>query len=231
MAPAGSEPEPIAPGAGDARRVLALLPRERPGRGLGRRGRDQRDPRRRERRGVPRAGTRAPRGCRSACSAASRRRATATWRPSTRDAARRLRARPRRRLAAARARRGPADRRHGLLARSGTVLHERALPAAQRSRQTQAAGGAARARRGGARGRAPGSTVPARRRGAAWSASAARCATSAAAAQRAAGLPSNGVQGMVIDREALDELVAAARRAAGGRARERARGSSPRAPT
>ena len=30
----------------------------------------------------------------------------------------------------------------------------------------------------------------------------------AAAAQRAAGLPSNGVQGMVIEREALDELVA-----------------------
>src|SRR6202035_4347644 len=29
----------------------------------------------------------------------------------------------------------------------------------------------------------------------------------AAAAQRAAGLPSNGVQGMVIEREALDELV------------------------
>ena len=29
----------------------------------------------------------------------------------------------------------------------------------------------------------------------------------AAAAQRAAGLPSNGVQGMLIDRDALDELV------------------------
>ena len=68
----------------------------------------------------------------------------------------------------------------------------------------------------------------ARRRGraraaGAWSGIGGTVRNLAAAAQRAAGLPSNGVQGMVIERDALDELVERARGAAGGRARERAR--------
>ena len=91
-------------GARDARRVRPLLPRQRTGRGCGGRGRHERDPRRRERRGLPGAGARA---LRAADPRAQPRGGGPLRLPGGRqldDAARRLRARPRRRLAAARAR-------------------------------------------------------------------------------------------------------------------------------
>ena len=53
----------------------------------------------------------------------------------------------------------------------------------------------------------------------------------AAAAQRAAGLPTNGVQGTVIAVDALEELIERLAGAARGRAGERPRQSSPPAPT
>ena len=182
----------------------------------------------------PRARARALRGCRSACSAASRRPATATSRRSTRRRCRdgcvldlgggSLQLVQRRRAPGARV--GLLAARHG--------AHERALPAAQRARQAQAAA------------RSCASTSPASSTGAGWLAAAGARAGArlvgiggtvrnlAAAAQRAAGLPSNGVQGMVIERDALDELVERLAALPARRARERAghqagaRGPDPR---
>ena len=135
-------------GARDARRVRPLLPRQRPRRGRGRRGRDERDPRRRERR-------------------------RASWSARARVSGLPIRVLSREQearygyLAAVNSTTlsdgsvldlgggsmqlvRVADR---LIARLGLVAarhgaDERALPAAQRPRQAQAARGAARARRG-----------------------------------------------------------------------------------
>ena len=135
-------------------------------------------------------------------------------------------ARPRRRLDAARPRRRPPRARARLLAaRRGA--HDRALPARRRPGQAQAAQRAAR------RTSRPSSSA---RRG--W----ARCGPRlvgiggtvrnlAAAAQRAADVPEFGVQGYVITRDALDELVDELAELHAGRARQGARASSPRAAT
>ena len=96
--------------------------------------------------------------------------------------------------------------RVGLLAaRHGA--HERALPAAERARQAPPAGGAARAHRRRAGQRRVARGLGERRTAGGWSGIGGTVRNLAAAAQRAAGLPTNGVQGMVIEREALDELI------------------------
>ena len=101
----------------------------------------------------------------------------------------------------------PPARELGLVAaRHGA--HERALPAAERAGQAQAARGAARARRGASSRRRRGWPSDARlQHGRRLVGIGGTVRNLAAAAQRAAGLPSNGVQGMVVEREALDELV------------------------
>ena len=88
-----------------------------------------------------------------------------------------------------------ADRlaRRARLLAPGHGAHERALPAAERAGEAQADGGAARARRRRARQRAE--WLRRRRRARGWSGIGGTVRNLAAAAQRAPGLPSNGVQG------------------------------------
>ena len=116
-------------GARDARRVRPLLPRERTGRGVGRRGRDQRDPRRRERR---RASWPCARRSGLPIRVLSREQEArygylAAVNSTTLE--RRLRARPRRRLAAARARRRAMARSSGSWPLGTVRMSERFLPA------------------------------------------------------------------------------------------------------
>ena len=120
------------------------------------------------------------------------------------DARRRRRARPRRRLDAAHPRRGPRGARRPLVAaRRGA--HDRALPV-RRQRQAQAAQGAARARGGGARHRRAGCRTRAATAGA-WPGIGGTVRNLAAAAEIAADKPSFGVQGFLLERGALDDLV------------------------
>ena len=192
---------------GHARRVRAVRARQRPGGAVDRRRRHERDPRRRA---TPRPSWNArasARGCRSACSRARRRPATATWRRSTRRRSPTAAC-----STSAAARCSSCAWRDRLAAqtgswRVGTVrMSERFLPAngpakrrqlealrehvAEELAQARVAGRAPR-RRAGARLVGIGGTVR----------------NLAAAAQRAAGLPTNGVQGTMLGADALDELV------------------------
>ena len=119
---------------------------------------------------------------------------------------RRLRARPRRRLDAARARRRSPGRAHGLLAR-GHGAHERALPAGQRPGQAPPAAGAVRARRRGARAGAVAERCQGAERGGRLVGIGGTVRNLASAAQRAAGLPTFGVQGAMLGADALGELI------------------------
>ena len=133
---------------------------------------------------LPRRGRR----CRCGFSRRRRRRTSATSRRSTRRRWRRLRARPRRRIAAAHAGGGAAGGRGALMAaRRGA--DDRAL-----RRRSQ---GAAQARRGGDRGVSGERLV----------AIGGTARNLAAADQRLRSLPSFGVQGHVIPRDALAALV------------------------
>ncbi len=114
---------------------------------------------------------------------------------------------------------------------AGGGAHDRALPARERPREAPADRGAARAR-GARAGSAP--WLGAGRRGRRLVGIGGTVRNLAAAAQRAAGLPSNGVQGALVTREALEEIVQRLAALPGGGARERAgdqagaRGPDPR---
>ena len=191
-------------------------------RGRGRRRRHQRDPRRRERRGLPGAGARAhePADPRAQPRAGGALRLPRGGQLD--DAERRLRARPRRRLAAAGARRRSARPRARLLA-AGHGAHDRALPARQRPRQAQADRGAARARRRASSSRPTWLPVPATPVAAPGRAWAGPCATSPPPPSARTGCRPTACRAMVVTREALEELVRAARGAAGRRAQLGAR--------
>ena len=134
---------------------------------------------------------------------------------------RRQRARPRRRLDAAGASRRSTGARVGLVA-AGHRADERALPAAERAGQAQAAGGAARARRRRARRRRRGCPMPtgaARRTPGGHRRDRAQPRRGCAARRRAA-LQRRAGHGDRARR--AGGARAAARRAAGCRARERA---------
>ena len=145
----------------------------------GRRGRHERDPRRRERRGASWRGRASASGCRSACSAA-RQEARYGYLAAVNSTTlsdgcvldlgggslQLVRV---------------ADRlaRESGSWRAGHGADERALPAAERARQAQAARGAARPRRRASSRRPPGSpTAPRAAAAGAWWASAGPCATS-----------------------------------------------------
>ena len=115
-----------------------------------------------------------------------------------------------------------AARRAVVAARRGR--HDRALPP-HRARQAQAAQGAARARARRAALRAVAADAP--RRGSPGSA--ARSATSPRRAMLEEGLPSYGVQGFALRREALDALVERLAELTPAERRARARASSPSA--
>ena len=218
-----------APRAGDARRVRPLLPGGgRPGSdGRGGRGRHQRDPRRRERRGFPGAGARAhePADPRAQPRGGGALRLSRGGQLDDPD--RRLRAGSRRRVVAAGARRRPARARARLLA-PGRGAHDRAVPARRTApRSDEADRRAARARRARAASRPTGwLRTPA----GAWWASAGRFATSPPPSSARSGLPSNGVQAMVVSSRRAGRARGAARGAAGVPSAARCRASSRRAP-
>ena len=211
--------------AGDDRAVRALLPRDRDRRRSGR-SRPRRSATRPTARSSWRRRASAP-GSRSRCSRARRRRATATSRRSTR-----------RRCAdgvvldlgggsmqlTQRARTGAArDARSWPL---GAVrMTERFLP--ERAGQAQAAQGAARAR---AR-RSSASAPWLGERRAAGRASAAPSATWPRRRSSRPELPSYGVQGFALTRDALGELIERLAELPAVRARRRSRASSPSAAT